>query len=161
MDSGFRVASFGNALEHSNAAIVHVASHGVFGGSYGESFLLASDGRISIDRLEAQIRARRGGDEPIDLLTLSACQTAVGDQRAALGLAGVALKAGARSALASLWSVSDDATATLMARFYDELAVASVSKAEALRRAQLALLNDDVSSHPAFWSGFLMIGEAL
>jgi CHAT domain-containing protein len=91
-------------------------------------------------------------------LVLSACRTAAGDERAALGLAGVAVKAGARSALASLWAVNDESTARLVAEFYRELAT-GLGKAAALRGAQLALLNDERHAHPAFWAPFLMIGD--
>ncbi len=81
---------------------------------------------------------------PLELLFLSACETAAGDQRAALGLAGVALRAGARSVVGSLWPISDVATSDLVARFYDGLKDPSVSRAVALQRAQQALLHGDL-----------------
>jgi CHAT domain-containing protein len=90
---------------------------------------------------------------------LSACQTAVGDERAALGLAGVAVKAGARSALASLWFINDESTALLVAEFYRQLALPANDKADALRGAQLTLLNDERYRHPAYWAPFLLIGN--
>ena len=94
----------------------------------------------------------------VDLLVLSACQTAAGDERAALGLAGVAVKAGARSALASLWSIGDESTARLIAEFYRQLGDGN-GKAAALRGAQLLLRNDERYAHPAYWAPFLMIGD--
>ena len=92
---------------------------------------------------------------------MSACQTAGGDDRAALGLAGVAIKAGARSALATLWTVYDPATALLVPEFYRQLGDRRLSKAQALRRAQLSVLGDERLAHPAYWSPFLIIGNWL
>ncbi|NJK27840.1 MAG: CHAT domain-containing protein [Coleofasciculaceae cyanobacterium SM2_3_26] len=100
-------------------------------------------------------------EAPIELLVLSACQTAVGDDRAALGLAGVAVRAGARSTLASLWSVNDEATSLLMTRFYQELADPSVTKAEALRRAQVSLLQNPETEDPFLWAAFVLVGNWL
>jgi CHAT domain-containing protein len=95
-------------------------------------------------------------------LTLSACQTAAGDDRAALGLAGVAIKAGARAALATLWSISDDAAAALVSEFYRQLAQQPrPSKAEALRQAQLMVKADPRFPQPAYWAPFLIIGNWL
>ena len=124
------------------------------------SYLLTYDGRLSMDELEHLIKLSRFREEPVELLTLSACDTAVGDERAALGLAGVAIKAGARSALATLWSVNDAAAAVLIERFYGELA-AGHSRAGALQRAQRALIEDPTFRHPAYWSPFLLISNWL
>ena len=90
---------------------------------------------------------------------LSACQTAAGDDGAALGLAGVAVKAGARSALASLWLINDESTAELISEFYRQLSGGSVTKAAALRGAQLRLINDERYRHPTYWAPFLLIGD--
>ncbi|NJN88720.1 MAG: CHAT domain-containing protein, partial [Leptolyngbyaceae cyanobacterium SL_7_1] len=95
------------------------------------------------------------------LLVLSACQTAEGDNRAALGLAGIAVRAGARSTVATLWQLSDDAAPRLMEQFYQELVTPGVTKAEALRRAQLALLNDPQFERPYFWSPLVLVGNWL
>ena len=100
-------------------------------------------------------------DKPVELLTLSACQTAVGDDRAALGLAGVAIKAGARSALATLWFINDRASSILVSRFYQGLADPSLTKAKALQQAQLKSLEDKRYKHAAYWSPFLLIGNWL
>jgi CHAT domain-containing protein len=95
-------------------------------------------------------------------LTLSACQTALGDDRAALGLAGLAVKAGARSAIATLWLVNDEASAELMSSFYRNLYAAdSLTKAKAMQQAQVALLSQPRHAHPSFWSPFLLIGNWL
>jgi CHAT domain-containing protein len=141
--------------------VVHVASHAQFEADSRRSFLLTFDGRMTLDRLEDTLKVNRFRDEPVELLFLSACQTAAGDERAALGLAGVAVKAGARSALASLWHINDQASSALVAEFYRQLARPGVSKAEALRRAQREMLNDLRYRHPGYWSPFLLIGNWL
>ena len=100
-------------------------------------------------------------DNPLELLTLSACETAAGDERAALGFSGVAVKAGARSVLGTLWSVDDPATADLVHRFYRGLLQEKLSRARALQAAQRELIRDFRYSHPAFWAPFQLIGSWL
>lgn len=93
---------------------------------------------------------------------MSACQPAAGDDRAALGLAGVAIKAGARSALATLWSVDDKASAALVTAFYAELRKhPELSKSRALRLAQQQLMHTLTYRQPYYWSAFLVIGNWL
>jgi CHAT domain-containing protein len=119
--------------------VVHVASHAQFSSDPEQTFLLTHDGRLGMDGLERLLAPSRFREEPVELITLSACETAAGDDRAALGLAGVAVKAGARSALATLWQVSDEATAVAAAEFYRQLGAADrPSKAEALRACSSA-----------------------
>ena len=91
---------------------------------------------------------------------MSACRTAAGDDKSALGLAGVAIKAGARSAVASLWFVSDEASTHLIELFYDKLST-GMSKAQAMRQAQLEMIEDRRFRHPGYWSPFLVIGNWL
>ncbi len=157
----FLLASLSDELAGGDYSIVHLATHGMFRGLEGDSFVLAYDGRFTMDRLEATVGLRRFTDDPLELLVLSACQTALGDERAALGLAGVAIQSGARSALASLWIISDTATYELMSDFYGSLATAEVDKALALRSAQLRLLESSRFAHPYYWSGLLLIGNWL
>ena len=129
-------------------SIVHIASHGQFDRDFRKSFVLTYDDKLTMEHIEQSVGLRRFQEEPLELLVLSACQTAAGDDRAALGLAGAALQAGARSALATLWSVDDVATAELVSEFYEQLATnQSISKARALQQAQLALVRD--GAHPA------------
>lgn len=90
---------------------------------------------------------------------LSACQTAAGDDRAALGLAGIAVRAGARSTIASLWKVNDAATAELMVGLYERLSVGQVDKAQALQQAQLDVLHTAPTSHPYYWAAFVLVGN--
>ena len=161
VDAAFTEAVLKDKVARAPYTIVHIASHGEFEPTAGESYVLTSDGRLTLDELEAAIKFSRFRDEPIELLTLSACNTAAGDDRAALGLAGVAVKAGARSALASLWTVNDAATSALMARFYDGLLEAGATKAASLRAAQRELLTNPRTAHPAYWSPFILIGNWL
>jgi len=82
--------------------IVHLANHGNFSSEAEDTFLLTYDGKLTIENLNQLLRSKNRGDiEPVELLILSACQTALGDKRAALGLAGMAVRAGARSTIAS------------------------------------------------------------
>ncbi|NES20641.1 MAG: CHAT domain-containing protein, partial [Symploca sp. SIO3E6] len=136
--------------------VVHLATHGQFSSNLEETFILAWNGKIKIEDLRDLLRSRESEiSEPIELLILSACQTASGDQRAALGLAGIAVRSGARSTLATLWSVQDESTARLMVQFYQEFLQGNISKAEALRHAQLALLKQPQYQHPFFWAPFV------
>jgi len=161
LNQDYLVSAVENSLMEQPWSVVHIASHAIFSGNTDDTFILAWDDKISLDRLEGLIGIARFRDQPIELLTLSACQTATGDDRAALGLAGIAVKAGARSAVASLWSVSDPATTVLMAALYDGLDDPAMNKAQALRAAQLKLLRESRYRHPAYWSPFLLIGNWL
>ncbi|HEY9301543.1 MAG TPA: CHAT domain-containing protein, partial [Phormidium sp.] len=111
--------------------------------------------------LDTLLRSNQRATNPIELLVFSACQTAAGDNRATLGLTGIAVRAGARSTVATLWNVDDEATALLMANFYKELSNSKVTKAEALRRAQQLVLQENQFSHPYFWSAFVLVGNWL
>jgi CHAT domain-containing protein len=98
-------------------------------------------------------------DNAINLLVLSACQTAIGDDRATLGLAGVAVRAGARSTIASLWSVSDEATQLLMSNLYEKLVATNLGKAESLQTAQQSLLRTKEYRAPFYWAPFILVGN--
>jgi len=126
------------------------------------TFVLTHDTKLTLNILESLIRPSQYRGQPVELLVLSACQTAAGDDRAALGLAGVAVKAGARSALASLWFVNDQSTSALVAEVHRQLQSSpTISKAHALQAAQIKLLNDRRYHHPCYWSPFLIIGNWL
>jgi len=161
-DSAFRKAAVKQELEDRQYAIVHFATHGQFSGKVRDSFILTYDGRIDMDDLEEFVGVSWfREDNPVELLTLSACETAAGDDTAALGLASVAIKAGARSALASLWSINDQASSELVSDFYARLKDPAVSKAQALRLAQIGFLDDLRYKHPGYWAPFLLIGNWL
>lgn len=160
-DRDFRIGAVETELTGVPYSIVHVASHGRIDRDVRKSFLLTYDGKLNMDDLERFMGLTAFRKDPVELLTLSACQTAAGDDRAALGLAGIAVKAGARSALATLWFINDRASSTLVAEFYRQLQDPTLSKAKALRRAQLELIKDRRYRHPGFWSPFLLIGNWL
>ncbi|BAY37774.1 hypothetical protein NIES2111_21150 [Nostoc sp. NIES-2111] len=143
-------------------SIVHLATHGQFSSNVEETFVLAWDKPVKVNELKELLRSRnQTTSEPIELLVLSACETAEGDKRAALGLAGIAIQAGARSTLASLWSLDDESGARLVSQFYKELATKQVTKAEALRQAQLSLLKDPDYRHPIHWASYVLLGNWL
>ncbi len=159
LDKNFLVDDVKRALQTGDYGILHIASHGKFASDVSQSFILTFDDKLTMDRLEAFIGRLRYREDPLELLTLSACETALGDDRAALGLAGIAIKAGARSAVATLWHVADKAAAKLVAKFYGALQEPEVSRAQALQRAQIALLDHPDYQSPFFWSPFLLINN--
>ncbi|NEQ20597.1 MAG: CHAT domain-containing protein [Microcoleus sp. SIO2G3] len=161
LDQLFTNQAFQNQVNSTPSPIVHLATHGQFSSNADNTFILTWDGRINVKQLDQLLRSREGKLSPIELLVLSACQTATGDKRAALGMAGVAVRSGARSTLASLWSVSDRSTAFLMIEFYRELGKPEITRAEALRRAQVALLHQDDYRSPYYWAPFVLLGNWL
>lgn len=164
LNRNFTRPNFQAQIESQPFEIVHMATHGQFSSNPEETFLLTWDDRLGVKDFNQLFEdSRLGLAQPIELLVLSACQTAAGDRRATLGLAGFALRSGARSTIASLWSVSDQATADLMREFYRQIANQDnlVSKAEALRQAQLTVLQNPLYKHPYFWSAFVLVGNWL
>jgi CHAT domain-containing protein len=159
LDEDFERARLAREVASQRPAVLHIASHAVFTGDPATSFVLAHDGRIPLESLAAVVGQNRFRDDPVELLILSACETAAGDQHAALGLAGMAVRAGARSAVGSLWSIDDAAAREFVVEFYRQLLVPDVGRAEALRRAQLRLRSDERYTHPYYWSAFLMISD--
>ncbi|MBE9045220.1 CHAT domain-containing protein [Pleurocapsales cyanobacterium LEGE 10410] len=144
--------------------IVHLATHGQFSSQAEDTFILTWDQRLNVNQLSKLLQAgSQNAEQAIELLVLSACETLSGDRRAALGLAGVAVKAGARSTLATLWRVNDEATSLFMGQFYQELAnqERAVTKAQAVRKAQLSLLKSDRFKQPHFWSSYVLVGNWL
>jgi CHAT domain-containing protein len=161
LNEQFRVSAMEKELKKEPFGIVHIASHGSFGGTVDKTFILAFDERFSMERFGEYVGLFRFRDEPLELLTLSACETAAGDEKAALGLAGVAVRAGARSAVATLWHVNDPASYELIVEFYKQLQKPSVSRAAALQAAQLKMMNDLRYDHPGYWAPFLLINNWL
>ncbi|MDX2243529.1 MAG: CHAT domain-containing protein [Leptolyngbyaceae cyanobacterium bins.302] len=149
--------------------VLHVATHGKFATDPQDTFIVTGDAqKLTFNELDRLIRSVSRNTEPLELLSLTACETAVGNDRSALGLAGVAVQAGARSAIASLWSVNDAATAKLSTEFYAQLRNPQVSKAKALQTAQKAFIEGKATvdgiadpTHPAYWSSFVLIGNWL
>ncbi|MBD0361620.1 MAG: CHAT domain-containing protein [Coleofasciculus sp. C3-bin4] len=162
LDQQFTAAAVQAKVKTQSFSVMHLATHGQFSSKASETFLLTWDGRLDVKQLSTLLANRDLPDSPpIELLVLSACQTAKGDKRAALGLAGVAVRSGARSTLATLWTVSDESTADFMAQFYQELLKPQVTKAEAVRLAQLHLLKTPKYSHPYYWGAFILVGNWL
>ncbi len=159
LNESFTVQGFSRAAESGQYAIVHVASHGVFGGSADTSYILAYDDLLTLNGLQALLRSDAFRRNPVELLSLSACETAEGDGRSPLGMSGAAIKARAKSVLGSLWPVADEAAVGLMQRFYDGLLREQATKAQALQRAQVALLRAPETAHPFFWAPFILIGN--
>ena len=145
--------------------VVHIATHGTFSSNPEQTYLLDWKKRIRVKDLDNLLRVREEQiATPIELLVLSACETAAGDKRAALGLAGIAIRAGTRSTLATLWQVNDASTAEFMVQFYQQLKNPQITKAEALRQAQLAFLNKYVGTdynRPYHWASFILVGNWL
>ena len=148
-------------MKQEKFTIVHIASHGKFDQNPEDSYVLAYDQKLTMNQLGELIGLFQFRQTPLDLLTLSACETAAGDERGALGLAGVAIKSGARSALATLWFINDQASSLLVNQFYTQLKQSSHSKAQALRDAQLTLLDHVIYRHPSYWAPFLLINNWL
>ena len=140
---------------------MHIASHGVFGGTAASSYVLAHDNLLTLDTLQSLLGAEEFRKNPIELLSLSACETAEGDERSPLGLSGAALKARAKSVLGTLWPVEDTAARKAMEGFYGGMMNSRVSKAQALRQSQIDLLSSQEYAHPMFWAPFVLIGNWL
>ncbi len=141
--------------------VVHLATHGVFSSDLEDTFILAWDGKLNANQLSALLQSselvREGA---VELLVLSACETAAGDDRAALGLAGIAVRSGARSTLATLWQVNDVGTAQFMGKVYQSLSDTNLTKAEIVRQAQIELIrSDSYLNHPFIWAPFVLIGN--
>lgn len=156
LNDSFQRARLQELFAQRSPSVLHIASHAVFRGDPDKSFILAHDGPLTMKGLADMVGQGRRS-EPLELLVLSACETALGDDRAGLGLAGVAIRAGARSALGSLWSIADNAASDLIDDFYRGVSIKGMSKAEALRRAQVALRNDPRYAHPFYWSPYLLV----
>jgi CHAT domain-containing protein len=135
--------------------IVHLATHAQFGGSPENTFIQAFDREISLNELEAILS---GLQQPIELLVLSACQTAAGNDRSILGLAGIAARSSIDSVVGSLWAVNDAQTVSLMEDFYKYLSQESLNESQALRAAQLEQIEQPLG-HPGIWSSFIVIGS--
>lgn len=148
-------------VQQSPFRIVHLATHGVFADSAADSFIMAHDQILTIDKLEGLLDSEIHKNQPIELLTLSACQTAAGNDRSPLGFSGVAIRSKVRSVLGALWSIDDQATVTFMKAFYQQLTQPGTSKVQALQAAQLHMLNKTGYRHPYYWSPLVLVGSWL
>jgi len=156
MNSTFKIDALKTTIDKRPYSIIHLATHGEFAGDSDSMFILAYDGLLKFDQLDRIIKVTKYKNTPLELLTLSACKTATGDDRAVLGLAGIAVKAGAKSTMATLWEIDDKATSEFIIEFYRQLKT-GISKSMALKNAQEKLMQQ--YSHPYFWSPFLLVGN--
>jgi CHAT domain-containing protein len=158
-DTDFTQQRLREALAKNPFPIIHLATHGQFGAEAEDTFLVMGDQqKLSLNQLDRLIRSVSTSNELIDLLTLTACQTAVGDDRAALGLAGIAIQAGAKSAIASLWYINDATTRDFSQTFYQNLKV--TDKAKALQAAQIKMIRSNTTeSRPAYWAPYVLVGS--
>ncbi|HAZ47846.1 MAG TPA: hypothetical protein DDW76_32645 [Cyanobacteria bacterium UBA11369] len=162
----FTKTNLENQIKQETYSIVHMATHGKFSSKIEETYILTWNQLLKVRDLDNLLR---NDSSNIELLVLSACETAKGDKRAALGLAGIAVRAGARSTLATLWPVDDSSTAFLMSEFYRQLAHSQaesgneVTRAAALQRAQITLWNHKNQDwkRPYFWAAYVLIGNWL
>lgn len=158
----FITKSLEQEVKNKSFSILHLATHGQFSSNAEETFILTWNERINVKELDQLLRSReQENQEPIELLVLSACETATGDDRAVLGLAGLAIRSGARSTVGTLWQVDDRATAIFFKEFYRQLINPNINKAQALRNAQLAMMEKSQFQNPYFWSPFVLIGNWL
>jgi len=162
LNRSFTTQTLQAEVQKSPFTVVHLATHGQFSSEVDDTYVQTWDGRLTVNALQALLNQRSLTDSTaIELLVLSACQTAEGDNRAALGMAGVAVRSGARSTLATLWAVNDDSTATFIAAFYKALSQPNISKAQAVQEAQLSLLRSPEFKHPFYWAPFILVGNWL
>ena len=162
----FTQARLENMLQES-FPIVHLATHGVFSSDPNQTFIVTGDRQtIDINTLSNLLTANSTQPE---LLVLSACDTATGDERAVLGFAGVAVRSGTPT-IASLWSVEDASTSQVMSKFYREFKSSTVNKADALQKAQLSLIESlkansltpelkQLPPHPYYWAAYILVGN--
>ncbi|MBE9062251.1 CHAT domain-containing protein [cf. Phormidesmis sp. LEGE 11477] len=151
LNQEFTIEGLNDVLTDSGFEIVHISTHGQFSSLPERTFLLAWDEPIDLIDLSRLFQRTEG----INLLFLSACQAASGDDRAVLGLAGLAVQSSARSAIAPLWLQDTTGGSTLIDSFYRSLAEGR-SSSEALQQAQINLMNSDDFSHPYYWAPFIL-----
>ncbi|MEM9926735.1 MAG: CHAT domain-containing protein [Cyanobacteria bacterium P01_D01_bin.50] len=173
IDETFLPNKFKEKLEQTIYPIVHIASHAQFGIIPEDTFIVAGKNeKITISKLEESLQNLTGKTDSVELLALTACETAVGDDRATLGLAGVALQVGVKSAIASLWNVEDESTSKLVEEFYQNFREGGMSIAQALQKAQIKMINakkiaasdEDMNiayDNPAHWAPMIIIGNWL
>ncbi|MDV3353482.1 CHAT domain-containing protein [Leptothoe sp. LEGE 181152] len=157
----FTSENLAKALKKNHYSLLHIATHGEFSADPDSTFIVTGDGeKLTFGALEQLIRDNSSNTHPIELIALTACDTGLGSDRSTLGLAGVALRAGARSAIASLWLIDDAITADIMGHFYRNLKEhPNLNKAQALQAAQIAAIQRD--GHPGNWAPLILVGNWL
>jgi CHAT domain-containing protein len=158
LNNKFEIARLDSQYRRHDFGVVHIASHAEFHATAGSSVIITHGRDLGVGELDRLLN-RDNKAEPLELLVLSACETAAGDDRAALGLGGIAVQAGAKSALGTLWHINDKATSQLFGAFYEKLFDPRYTKAGALQFAQQKLLHDTWFRHPGYWAPFLLIND--
>ncbi|MEA5464726.1 CHAT domain-containing protein [Leptothoe sp. PORK10 BA2] len=162
LDNDFSESGLRQALQADRFPILHFATHGLFSPDPEDNFIITGQGeKVTFGQLESFIRSSTPGNQQVDLVMLTACETAIGDDRATLGLAGVAIRAGARSAIASLWQADDRTTAQITQDFYQFLKDPSLNKAQALQQAQIRAIHRGASVLPGMWAPLVLVGNWL
>jgi CHAT domain-containing protein len=158
LNTQFNYKNFKQQVESSKFSIVHIATHGQFGGTTENTYLQAYQSQISLQQLEETLSVHntRFPDEPIQLLVLSACNTAASNPRATLGMSGVAVRTGVSNVLGSLWAVNDQQIVLLIDNFYKYWLRDKLTQSEALRQAQLDLIKSP-NYHPSNWSSLILL----
>ncbi|MDZ7961081.1 MAG: CHAT domain-containing protein [Aulosira sp. DedQUE10] len=163
LNSDLSEANLKTAVESAPFSVIHLATHGNFSSNPDETFVLLWDRLLQAKNFDQLLGiGDRINPRAIELLALSACETATGDKRATLGLAGIAVRAGARSTLATLWQVKDESTAAFAIQFYKILKDEKLTKAQALRQAQLYLMEKHPNTNyrlPYYWAPFVLVGN--
>ena len=162
LNQEFEKTVFEDEIKKNRYSIVHIASHGVFNQNPRKNFFLTYGSKITIDNLEKLIKFN-APKISVELLTLSACETAKGiegNEQTALGLAWIAVKTGVKSALGNLWEVDDKASSQLSVEFYKQLRRrqnSNLNIAQVLQLAQKKRLENQ--QHPYFWAPLLLVGN--
>lgn len=169
IDEAFTIDRLKQELTQNTFPIVHLATHGKFGIDSRQTFLvtgrqISAAGSTYNEKLTMNqfYQILQAVGKPLELLTLTACETAVGSDRDALGIAGISIQAGAKSAIASLWQVDDQSTAELITQFYQNLKQ-GMGRAQALQATQKSWLqkHSDIQRHPGFWAALTLVGNWL
>lgn len=161
LNAAFTTHNLEHQLQINPFSVIHLKTHGVFSSDPEETFIVAYQALITGKDLGHLLQIDRLGESnPLELLVLSACSTAQGDNRAVLGLAGTAVQAGARSVISTLWEAEDLPNTQLMLEFYKTLLNPDITRAQALRTAQLALLDKGYQA-PHIWATYVLVGNWL
>jgi CHAT domain-containing protein len=145
---------------------IHFATHGVlnYSSQFSKSYLKFLPDRDTTTGNNGQLTIREIQSLPIedcDLVTLSACETAITKELVkgwTISPANSFLERRVKSVVASLWKVDDEATSILMDEFYNNLNK-KLDKVDALRLAQETLSRNPKYSHPFYWGAFVLYGD--
>lgn len=163
LNETFTSQNLEDGVQSGEHQVIHIASHGYFGHSAKDSFVMTYDKNLGVGEVEALLHVKQGVGkaQPVDLVTFSACETAQGDERAPLGFSGLAIKASARNAMGALWPINDNATKNFMKEYYDALNTTHGDTAKSLHLAQVAMIKDkspEKLNHPSYWAAFIIVG---